>query len=170
MLFNKSFMHWQYTSSCKLIYSTLFYLINLQFFHCFQGSQQDLILTFHRSYYGGAVHGILQLTNNSFYSIEFVEYGLHAFKTLQNVESGTRQLSLARPPFQSRKEGSQVRSPTGGQSVVTVYIKFYYTEKFYESTDDVNGFIDKLISQINILLKVNVNKVKPQPKPKFKAK
>ena len=129
-------------------------------FSSFVGSEaDDLILAFHRGYHGGALHGILKSHNDYFFSIEFVEYSLHAFKTLKNFESTSRQLSLGRPNTLSAA-GYQVRSPENTQldntTIVTVYIKFYYTEMFYDSTDDVNGFIDKLISQLNKDLKVNI--------------
>ena len=118
----------------------------------------DLILTFHRGYYGGALHGILRSHNNAFFSIEFVEYNLHAFKTLKSFGSNSRQLSFGEQRH-SATVGNKVRSSSDhasidSTSIVTVYIKFYYTQMFYESTDDVNSFIDRLLSQLNKDLKV----------------
>ena len=85
-----------------------------------------------------------------------MEYNLHAFKTLKSFGSNSRQLF-----FEEQKHtptvANKVRSDntfTDSTSIVTVYIKFYYTLMFYESTDDVNGFIDRLLSQLNKDLKV----------------
>ena len=115
-----------------------------------------LILTYHRNYYGGALHGILQ-ANKSFHSIEFVEFGLHAYKTLKRTspEVTKQHLSLLSSDELSLRVLQHNNSTASNQDIVTVYIKFYYTKLFYESTDDVNGFLDQLISQLNLLLQVN---------------
>ena len=120
------------------------------------GADADtLVLTYNRNYYGGALHGILQ-SNKTFYSIEFVDMGLHAFKTLKEVSPElTKHLSSGSITIGRSQENNSLPQ-SKNTSIVTVYIKFYYTQMFYDSTDDVNGFIDKLISQVNQLLKVDI--------------
>ena len=118
-------------------------------------------------YLGGAVHGILQI-NKAFYSIEFVDLGLHVFKTMKSYgaelerfhlpspkphieTSAPLMVSLSPPNSSLYAESRQVTTATVN---VDIFIKFYFTEKFQTVTTNVNGFIDKLISKLNVDLEV----------------
>ena len=60
-------------------------------------------------------------------------------------------VSLSPPNSSLYAESRQVTTATVN---VDIFIKFYFTEKFQTVTTNVNGFIDKLISKLNVDLEV----------------